>query len=591
MSPVDSLLYRLTHSWAEIPGLRPALERFLARDTLALLAWEMGLLIFLAGLLAPVFNDLWRQIPAWTRRAFLALWAAASLLRLFWSPRLPQVYFDEFNFLEAARHLLMWGTYQLPGLPGDTPEGLPVPPGLSFAIFLSYRLLGVQAENAFLVNQVLSCLSLALMFGVAWLLFARPLPALAAVLGLAVLPVHLRMAASASLEPGSAFFVLLTLLALLAYRSRRQPLLLYLAAVSGGWMMNWRMENPFVVFPLLLGVFLILDEERRSTLRSPHFYLAAGLAYLLATPGLVADLLGLSYDFYVWYEAPQARAAKIQANLVNNAFYWLRGGIHPLYLTLLALLGLVSARPRRLALAWATWVAVLQVFYSLQPSADFGLHHTLDSWRVALLPGLGVLLLGAAGADTASAWLTSRARAPLAQAAAGVALALALATPWLYGRFIFDRHLWMREYTLLQEAGRQIPPGSLIYFAGDFTRRPTRAAHWAAACYASGHPIRPFLAEAIDRPGPVPPLLVEVRRRLDIERGRVFLYYVQGTGDTQGTAEPLSWLQQNLEMAVVAGFAPAGTRIAFTLYEVRGLTPQARSWLERGSPAWGGPAP
>ena len=230
------------------------------------------------------------------------------------------------------------------------------------------------------------------------------------------------MSGSLVLETGSFFFLLATWVALLRYQADNHPVWLYCAGTAAAWCANWRMENPFVVLPLLAMCFLVLAPQGLRALREKHVYLVLMGVFLFSLPGLVSYILGTGQGFYLFYDSEAVRLEQVRMNQVNNLLYWFEGRIHPPEITALALLGALAWRPRRAALAWTLWVVVLQVFYSQIPSADFGLHHALDSWRNALQPALGFMVLAVAGLEVLREGLERRFSGGWVAVVLGVAL-------------------------------------------------------------------------------------------------------------------------------------------------------------------------
>lgn len=587
MSGPLELLYRVTHQWAADPVARAGAEHFLVERTAPLM---FAFLVLMGGLWGALLRDLariFREVPVPVRWALFAIAGLGAGFRLQLPLRMPQVYFDEFNFLDAAQALARELRYCLPPpYSGGECRVIPVPPGCSFLISLVWQFTPPEYRSASSVTLALSAASIPLFFLVAWLLFQRSTPALCAALFLAVLPVHLRMAGSTSLETGSAFFLLLTLLGLLMYRRERRPAWLYAAGAAGAGLMNFRMENPLVVYPLLLGVYLACDGPARRCLRSPHLYGSAALAWLLAAPALAADWYGISTDFYLFYGSAEERARQVQLNLIHNLLYWVDNRIHPAFLTALALVGLATWRPRSAAFAWGGWVLLLHLFYSLNPSADFGLRHTIDSWRLGLFPALGVLLLASAGWSALQDRLAVRAGRKAAAAASLSAILAVLAVPFLYRGFVQQRHLWMWQYRLLEETGRRMPEGSFLLLDGGFNQLPGRSdLQQSMAEYATRHPVWLMMVPdaAFRNPGreAPPEILRAIHHWITLEKRRVFLYYLSRE-PSSWDRKRIAWLHDHLKLQVVAGSGHLEGRVSGTVYEVLGLTAPARRWLQEG---------
>lgn len=584
------LLYRWTHAGIADPVLEAFGRSFLIHGTGP---WLLVLLALTLAAWLPRLRDLARLGEGLSRSALLAfgmVFLGGALLRLWWAPHSPQVFFDEFNFLEAGRGLALDGHYLVPR-PHDEGRLVPIPPAWSFWLSLAFRVTGPTYGAVLFEALALAILSLPLAFLVGWLLFGRPVPAVALALFLAVLPVHLRMSGSAALETGSFFWLLLTWVAVLAWQRERRPAWLYAAGTAAAWMMNWRMENPFAILPVLGLAAILLDPQPLRTLRCRHLYLALAGAFALAAPGIVADLYGLGSDFYLFYGSEADRLEQVRQNVGNNLRYWFDGRIHPLEITVLAGLGVAWWRPFRRPLAWLSWTVLLHAFYTMTPSADFGLHHTLDSWRNALQPALGLMVLAAAGCEALHSWLSAPVpRRLLKPSLALLALAF-LALPLRSGAFVHARHVWLQEFRLLQEATRRLPPGAHLLLDGKPEHLGDLDLRVATLGYATTREWKPVILarDAFRRPGAgEPPRLLQDVQNWNVAGERVFLYYFGRKGSAWDYYRRL-WLQDHLRLRLVAGMANPLSECTFTLYEVDGLGAPGRRWLERpAGPAGGG---
>ncbi len=577
------LIYRGTHALVEDPVLKNRVDDFIIQATAPFL---LVLLVLTLLCWLPRLRELGRLfagVPRWAWYCLGALCVGGTSLRLFWAPHGPQVFFDEINFLEIARGLAKDGDFLLPLRPSDDRVLIPIPAAWSFLLSLVFLVTGARIQAAIAVALGMAIFSLVLLFAVGWMLFRRPAPALFLTFALAVLPIHLRMSGSMALENGSLCWLLLTWVGVLAWQEQRRPVWLYCAGTSAAWCVNWRMENPFAVLPVLLVTALLLDPQPLRLLREKHFYLVlTGLA-VFSLPGLACYVQGTGQGYYLFYGSEADRLAQVALNVKNNLVYWIDGQIHPPELTALALIGAFGWRPWRKAAAWILWFAALQLFYSQVPSADFGLHHTLDSWRNALQPALGLLVLAAAGLEALRAWLAPRVSRPVLGG-----LLLLLLVPWLthplrYDGFVQSKHVWQHEFSLMREVGARLPTGARLMADGRPEHLRSTELHLAELSYATGRDCGLVVVsrEAFARPGvgDPPGFLVDLDQGLASGR-RAFLYYF-GVKASPWDFHRRDWLAELLHMRLVAGSADPVSGFSFTLYEVDGLTRRGQNWLDQ----------
>jgi len=575
------LIFRWTQALVGNPEFRTPAEVFLVRGTFPVFVVLLVLTLFFW---LPRLADLRRILGEMPRGVQMALGCVCLLgagLRLGWAPHAPQVFFDEFNFLELGRGMLKEGEAMLPGWFGSGPALIPIPAAWSFFLALVFMVTGPHLWAALGLALSLAILSLPLAFLVGWSLFRRPFPALFLTLMLAVFPVHLRMSGSLALETGSLFFLLATWVALLRYQEDRRPVWLYCAGTAAAWCANWRMENPFVVLPLLVVCVLIMNPQGLRMLRERHLYLVLAGVFAFSLPGLLSYVLGTGQGFYLFYGAEAMRLEQVRMNQVNNLIYWVEGRIHPPEMTALALLGALAWRPRRAALAWTLWVVALQVFYSRIPSADFGLHHALDSWRNAMQPALGFMVLAAAGLEALREGLGRRLSGGWVAAALVVVTLVSCTWPLRYGGFVHSRHVWQEEFYFMQEVASRLPEGARLLAEGHRDHLRSLELHTAELGYASGRDWQrlEISDEAFDRPGAgEPPVFLDELASSKKAGRRTFLYYFGMRGSDWDHRRRI-WLHDHLRMRVVAGISMPTSWVCLTLYELEGLSKQGQEWL------------
>jgi len=489
----------------------------------------------------------------------------ALLLRTLVTPHLPQVYFDEIFFLNTAENMARSGENALSMVGGyQTFNGFhPCPAAWQYLISLAYRAFGHGPDVAFALATALSGLSTVLLFVAVHAMFGSERAGLLAALFLAVLPVHMRLAGSAALETASLFFLLAGLAVIAVWFRDGGDALVPLACAFLAVFINVRMENVFALLPLVLAFFaLVCPSERMRGWRVRLAWTLGSLVLaVFSLPPLMADYYGLATHFYFFYESSEDIRRHVSTNFSGNFLYWIEGAIHPLPLTVLALLGLVvaarSSRWRRVGLFWAGWWLALVLFYSANPSCDFSLRFTLDSWRTALHPALGVIILAALGADA-----LCRQRTVLL----GM-VALALAVVPVYNGFVQSRHMWMAQWELHREARALLPESAwLLVYDNMGTLGARSLAMSRQIAWNTG--LEPhFFIVPEGQPDP------QIVRDVAVENRPVFLYYLHTGGAEAGRS--FERLQNLLRLSPLVERRVESTRVHFALYRVQPLSPLA----------------
>ncbi len=531
-------------------------------------------------------------VDAWI--VLLVIVNGALALRLFLSPHMPQVYFDEISFLNTSQNLAQSGVNQLSSIdyaPGELFHACPA--GWQFLISLAYRIVGVRPPVAFLLATLVSTASVPFMF---LFLFemagpdaasdaspASPAPAfprasadpralqravrvgLWGALFLAVLPVHLRLAGCTALETSSLFFLLALLYALTVWGRTGDRSMLLLAACVFAWFANTRMENSFALGPLV-GVYAFLLRPNSSGRRDVRAgALALGVAALFSVPALLADYYGVVTHFYFFYQSPAATHAQILQNVHGNLRYWVENRIHPLFLTLLALVGAVGEARRRTTRFWIAWTVLLVAFYTANPSCDFALHHTLDSWRNALQPALGVLVCAALGAD----YLVTRACGSRLLAA-GLVVVTCL-VPLSFRSFVTYRTVWMRQWEALCSMRADLPRNSLLLVCDSGTTvRPGNPPFVYLLAMTTGH--IPYLFPPLRNDGRTPQIVSNVASWV-LEKKSLFLYHLS-TGTVQNERD-MAMLRRFFRLRPVAGSSSTRDHWTCSLWKVEGAASPA----------------
>ncbi|MCB9793081.1 MAG: hypothetical protein H6741_10180 [Alphaproteobacteria bacterium] len=255
------------------------------------------------------------------------------------------------------------------------------------------RLAGYSPDVVFGTNLLLGALAPPLLWMLARLLLPGRLPALVAGLGLALLPMHVKLSATEIMHVSLTSFELLSMLGVAAFLRSAQLGPALMSALAIGYATHIRPEAlPAVAAPV---VWVLARAERRH---APGIALAAAviggmvglrLLDMLAGPSQTA----VSFDrlaapaFWLQVLLPSIGSPGASAN--THSFLQLR--LTPFTLPLLAALALGSPR-RRLLLGLLGWWALtaLPVLPKSWPLAD-----ALRLQLPALLPSLLLAALGA----------------------------------------------------------------------------------------------------------------------------------------------------------------------------------------------------
>lgn len=434
-----------------------------------------------------------RNIPGGLYWDLIVLTAGGVLWRWFISPRYPQVYFDEINYIDLAGSLRACGRYCLYY---GTPLREHLAPFLPAWPFMLSWLGKIGAWNAQLQGAVCllgASLTVPLSYAAAWRLRPQRLFCTALSALVACWPVHLRISGCSALENGSFVLFLLFLCCLLIWRDTQERYWLWLAGCVWVWMTCWRMENPVIALVLLITLS-IADSRWRNLWTSREFCRTAVLSAVLAWPGWLCDLYGVHTHFYLTDSASVQLAAHWRLRVAGNCLFWLNDSAHPLLVTFLAAFSLHWARTCRQICSWTVWFILLNLFYAFIPTADFALRYTCDSWRNSLFPAWGLLVLAAMGLAHIYEMLLTRGKGMAAAAVVCTAAALLLQPLAKYG-FIHQSNQLIREFQIADQIGRQIPERSLCCLLLQSDRWGGNISYQHMWAWASGRSWRCFAAD------------------------------------------------------------------------------------------------
>jgi hypothetical protein len=410
----------------------------------------------------------------------LALFASGLVLRLCWPDRVHYTYNDEYEYLDHAQRLLHTGEWRLWAGP---------PAGVALYA-LGFVLFGPSSGVAFAVTIVLASATPPVLLVLLRRLGVDRTVSLVAAMLLVLMPLHVKHAASASLEIASLLLLLVVLLAFVA--ELRAPRWRGAVALATALFLalTVRVEN----WSLLLVLPVVAVLLRREATRPPagHVVLIA-LAVALAAL-YVPGILDAPIRYVAWWKS---RLPATDLLIVNLGF-WI--GPDPMLRKLPLLVGLIGLlaglRRNRLAtVVLGSLTAVLSLLFVLYglnigwveeahqppPWGTRSAGHDMFRFDVLLLPLVVLLLANGLVALARAARALQRGdgvaarwprRTRLVVLASGAAIMLALLAwrdewrayhPLAFVASPYNRRFEIKELRFLRETLPALPSGATLY--------------------------------------------------------------------------------------------------------------------------------
>lgn len=275
---------------------------------------------------------------AWTLA--LGLVFLALILRLA-RPGVHRVFYDEFEHLDAARHLAATGAFAetlVGGLPSwDVLRAPTWPGGHHAALATVLRVFGPDARAAFAFSAALGALAVLLVFWAAFEAFRDARGALAAAAAWAVLPLALRWSSAADLTSSSVFWIAACLAAIHSRENEPDGHSDLFAALTLSYAVQIRPENAV----LIVYALFVLTKRSLAVPSLLGFLVPLGLAISNRSSGLPGYASG-----------DTSFLSNLSRQLVPNLRYLAAPGILSLLFVPGVLVGL-RRRPARAMLALA----------------------------------------------------------------------------------------------------------------------------------------------------------------------------------------------------------------------------------------------
>ncbi|RLI95153.1 MAG: hypothetical protein DRO90_00830 [Candidatus Altiarchaeales archaeon] len=312
-----------------------------------------------------------------SRRTWILLFMILILgfsLREFIVPHTHRIFFDEDLYLGIANSIATEGKNILCnyGTPTHCREGIlnKDPSGWPFLLAIFYTILGTSEEIAFKISAIIGTLSILLIFLIAFLLFRshedrRETIALFSALLFALTPAHIIWSGSVATEVPFCFFSLLTILSYLLYLRNEKFRTHLLGIALLAFTVQIRPEG--ILFILIIIFMLILFErELLSKLTDSEFLIPWVLLFFLITPHLIHLYSHMGMD----WGAPSGKKFSLEYaphNFSFNAMFWFTGEMHPLFFTLLSIIGIANlfSRDRRICIFLILWFITYFILFGL----------------------------------------------------------------------------------------------------------------------------------------------------------------------------------------------------------------------------------
>lgn len=285
-------------------------------------------------------------------------------LREFVVPHTHRIFFDEDLYLGIANSIATENKNILCnyGTPTKCTEGIlnKDPSGWPFFVSLFYKIFGTSEELAFEISSLIGTISIFLVFLVVFMLFRyyedrREHIALSSALLFALTPAHINWSGSVATEIPFTFFSLLTVLAYLLYFRNEKFKSHLLGASLLAFTVQIRPEGVLFISTIVFS-FLLFERKLSKKLTDYKFWIPFALLFILIIPHLIHlySHMGGSWG------APSGKKFGLEYaphNLSANTIFWFTGDMHPVFFTILSLIGIsyLFAKEKSIFLLMAFW--------------------------------------------------------------------------------------------------------------------------------------------------------------------------------------------------------------------------------------------
>jgi len=334
---------------------------------------------------------------------FLAVLGVCSTA--FIAPRAHRIFYDEDIYNSIAQNIAHHkravmcneGYYENNELKVIAEEYNKQPPGYPYLISVIFRTFGTNELFTFVLNNIIFGLMVIIVFLISFLLFKDIFVSFIACLSYILIPVNLQWFNTCAVEPSTAFFTSLAVLATLIYIRDKKPVNLFFVVTSLAFSLNFRTES-FLLFAIV-GLIYLIKEPR--IFKRKEFYTFGILLFFLST-AIILHLYSVRGQSW-GAEGAKVSLAYFPYNFVTNLLFYFNNKEFPIIFSIFALIGFSFynkgyIKDKIILLGWfLTFWGVFLFFYagSYRFSDGLSIRFSLLSYvPLAIFAGLGVSAVG-----------------------------------------------------------------------------------------------------------------------------------------------------------------------------------------------------
>ncbi len=370
--------------------------------------WSLELCVaLLLALGAAVSRDVWRELTRGDVAKIASVALFAVCLTVFAAPRTNRIFYDEQIYQSIGQNLADLrraqmcndGTVEYGRLQCLSGEYNKQPYAYPHLLSLVYRIAGVDARRAFVVNAVVMGLTVAIVYLAALFLFADRLAAFFSSLLVTLMPHQIIWSATAAAEPSASLACVAALAAAAYFTVARTTTALACAAVATAYAVQFRPES-LLIIPVIA---LLLWQRTRDELRHARLW-CAGLLFVVLVAVHCAHWFAVRHEGW-GTENARLSLGYVAANFAVNGRFYVGDERFPALLTLLAGVGLAG---RRFAGTHATLLLYFALFFGIDLLFYAGSYNYGADVRYSLMTYPPIALLAGLGARHATRWLETR---------------------------------------------------------------------------------------------------------------------------------------------------------------------------------------
>ncbi|MEJ2567649.1 MAG: glycosyltransferase family 39 protein, partial [candidate division WOR-3 bacterium] len=290
---------------------------------------------------------------------------------VFIAPRTHRIFYDEDIYNSIAQNIAYnkkaamcnEGYYENNELVAVAEEYNKQPPGYPYLISVIFRIFGTNELFTFILNNILFGLMVPLIFLISFLLFKDTFAGLMACLIYILIPVNLQWFNTCAVEPSTAFFTSLAILASLVYLRDKKPINLLFFVTCLAFSMSFRTES-FLIVAVVILIYLIKEP---GVFKRKELYLF-GILFLFLSTAIILHLYSVRGQSWGAQEA-KFSLHYLPYNLATNLSFYFNNRHFPLIFSIFGFMGLFlyknQLKNKLVLLTWfLTFWGVFLLFYA-----------------------------------------------------------------------------------------------------------------------------------------------------------------------------------------------------------------------------------